>query len=168
MKFAQLLLPVLLLISVPACSKSPESITSSSSGEVINELKARATGGGAAFDGQMDRKSDLDDLVSTAWGNGRLGLHRGHAPIESVLEEFLGISHDEMHIFMEESDLNLAGICKRLGFDPENLVDTLTNSFEPYIDEAVSINLISEGESGVWIEKVREQFRRRVYWQGGR
>ena len=166
MRITQLLLLLFLVFSVPAYSKSPESITSSSSGDVITGLKAHATSGGGPFDGQMDSKSDLDDLVDTAWGNGRLGLHRGHAPIESVLEEFLGITHDEMHIFMEESDLNLADVCKKLGFDPDNLIETLTNSFEPYIDEAVTKKLISEEESGVWKEKVREQFRKRVFWEG--
>ena len=166
MRIMKLLPLVFLLFSVSAYSNSPESITSSSSGEVINGLKARATGGGGSFDGQMDSKSDLDDLVNAAWGNGRLGLHRGHAPIESVLEEFLGITHDEMHIFMEESNLNLAGVCKRLGFEPENLIDTLTNSFEPYIHEAVAKKLISEEEFSAWKEKVREQFRKRVFWEG--
>ena len=166
MRILQLLPLLFLLFSVPAYSESPELITSVSTGDVITGLKARATGGGGPFDGKIDSKSDLEDLADTAWGNGRLGLHRGHAPIESVLEEFLGITHDEMHIFMEESNLNLAGVCKRLGFEPDKLIDTLTNSFEPYIHEAVTKKLISEEESGVWEEKIQEQFRKRVFWEG--
>ncbi len=52
------------------------------------------SGRGSPFDGTVDAQSDLNALLETAWGDGGLDLHRGHAPIENVLEAFLGISHD--------------------------------------------------------------------------
>ena len=149
-----------------SCAQSPEDITSSATGEVIADVTARATGGGAPFDGTVDTASDLDDLVATAWGDGGLGLHRGHAPIESVLEAFLGIDHDEMHVFMEEADLNLAGVCQRLGFDPDDLVETLTLSFVPHLEEGVANGVIGEDEVAGWTERVRAEFERRVRWTG--
>lgn len=149
-----------------ACSVAPEDITSSASGEVLSGVKANATGGGAPFDGKVDNSSDLDDLLETAWGDGQLGLHRGHAPVESVLTQFFGISHDEMHVLMEKSNLNLAGVCERLGFKPENLVETLTNSFEPYLIEAVQNGVIAPAEFEQWKSKIRQQFDKRVHWAG--
>lgn len=149
-----------------SCAKSPEDITSSASGAVITDMTARATGGGSPFDGRVDSAADLEDLVATARGDGALGLHRGHAPIESVLERFLGIDHDEMHVFMEKANLNLAGVCERLGLDPENLVASLTASFVPYIEAGVANGVIAEDEVDAWTERVRTEFAERVYWEG--
>ena len=85
-------------------------ITTSSSGEVIMGLTATATGRISPFDGVMDEATDLEDLVTSALGDGSLDLHRGHDEIGNVLEAFLGISHDEMHALMEQENLNLAGV----------------------------------------------------------
>jgi len=93
-------------------------------------------------------------------------LHRGHSPIESVLEKFLGISHAQMHVYMERDGLNLAGTCEALGIPPENLVQTLTNSFEPYVDQGLALGLISNAEKLVWIDRVKTEFRNRVFWNG--
>lgn len=95
-----------------------------------------------------------------------MDLHRGHSPIQSVLEVFLGISHEQMHIYMERDGLNLAGTCEALGISPENLIQTLTNSFEPYIDQGVALGLINEVEKLEWIDRVNTAFRNRVNWNG--
>ena len=161
------IISVLFIISLlGSFTKAHSEITSSSTGKVLTNITARATGGGSNFDGKVDQKSDLEDLVETAWGEGRLGLHRGHAPILRVLEAFLGISHDEMHILMEESGLNLAGVCEKLGLDSENLVDTLTASFVPFIKKGVDNGVITAEEAVIWTERVRVEFRKRVYWGG--
>lgn len=166
MKFLKILLALLLIATMTACSQSVESITTSASGDVITTIQARGTGGGSPFDGTVDTASDLDALVQTAWGVARLGSHRGHAPIESVLEAYLGITHDEMHVFMDDGGMNLAAICDHFGFDPENLVDTLTASFVPFIEEGVENGVISADEVDAWTEKVRTEFSNRVYWEG--
>lgn len=83
-----------------------------------------------------------------------------------MLEAFLGISHEQMHVYMERDGLNLASTCEVLGFMPENLVETLTNSFEPYVNQGVAKGIITQAERLVWIERVRTEFRNRVYWSG--
>jgi len=118
------------------------------------------------FKGKVDHLSDLEDLVATAGGIDGLDLHRGHSPIQSVLEAFLGISHDQMHIYMERDSLNLAGTCEALGIPPENLVQTLTNSFEPYVDQGVAKGLITQEEKLEWLKRVNTAVSGRVYWSG--
>ncbi|MEM7032799.1 MAG: hypothetical protein AAF629_24835 [Chloroflexota bacterium] len=166
MKLLNITLVLILCALVVSCAASVESITSSATGDVITNIQAQGTGGGAPFDGTVNEASDLDDLVATAWGVARLGLHRGHAPIESVLEAFLGISHDEMHVLMEDEGMNLAKICEHLGLDPENLVDTLTASFVPFLEEGVENGVISSEEVEIWTERIRAEFSNRVYWEG--
>lgn len=163
MKTTHSVVALTLVLTVASCSTSAADITSSSTGEVILDMTAR---GGSPFDGSVDQKSDLDDLVAAAWGNASLGLHRGHRAIRDVLEAFLGITHSEMHVFMEEQGLNLAGICNHFGFDPENLIETLTASFVPYIEQGVRNGVITDDEIAYWTERVRTEFRNRVYWEG--
>ena len=157
---------IVLIALVAACTKSPEDITSTATGTIVTNITARATGGGSPFDGTIDEISDLEDLVETAWGDGDLDLHRGHAPIESVLEAFLGITHEEMHIYMEQQDLNLAGVCDTLGFAPENLIESLTASFSTFIREAADKGLIKTDEIPIWTERIRKAFSDRVHWNG--
>ncbi len=166
MQLTKFLLVLIFAVLAAACAHAPQEITSSASGDVLTGIKATATDVGEPFDGRVDSSTDLDDLLKTARGNGELGLHRGHAPIQSVLEQFLGITHDEMHFLMEKENLNLAGICKRFGFKPENLVETLTNSFEPYLIEAVENLVIPPAEFERWKSRVRQQFYKRVHWDG--
>ena len=127
---------------------------------VITNMTARAAMGEA-----RDLR-DLEDLVETAYGTGRLGLHRGHSPIESVLAAFLGIDHEQMHVYMEEQNLNLAATAEQLGLDPAKLVATLTTSFTPFVRSAVANGVITEQEAAQWRDKIEDAFRRRVYWQG--
>lgn len=152
-------------LSSMACT-SAEDIASSATGERIVDMKARGPGGRSGFDGIVDSKIDLDRLVDAAWGDGRLGLHRGHADIESVLEAYLGITHREMHVLMEDEGMNLAAICEKFGFDPNNLIDTLTMSFAPFVEEGVDNGVISADEAEIWIERIRAEFRNRVHWEG--
>ncbi|MGK7913355.1 MAG: hypothetical protein AB4050_18030 [Synechococcus sp.] len=157
---------LILAFALAACSKSVASIKSSSAGDVISHMTANGIGSGMPFDGSVDQQSDLDDLVTTARGNGAEGLHRGHGPVRNVLEEFLGIDHDEMHLLMEEEGLNLAGVSQHFGFDPDNLVESLTASFVPFIQEGIDNGVITEDEAVIWTEEVRTGFETRVYWEG--
>lgn len=141
-------------------------IITSASGEVITGLTATATGRISPFDGVMDDPRDLEDLVTSALGDGSLDLHRGHDEIGNVLEAFLGISHDEMHALMEQENLNLAGVCERFGFDPENLLLTLEDSYTPWVSEAVTKGVVSKTDAEYWGTKISEALRVRVYWRG--
>jgi len=118
------------------------------------------------FKGTVDDLTDLEDLVVTAYGVASLDLHRGHSPIQAVLEAFLGISHQQMHVYMERDGLNLAGTCEALGFQAENLVQTLTNSFAPFVEQGVDNGLINESEKREWMNRIKAGFHERVYWTG--
>lgn len=166
MKITHTIVAPAVVLFVASCSTSVAEITSSSTGEVIADMTAHASSGGSPFDGVVDQESDLDDLVATAWGNGALGLHRGHSTIRNVLEVFLGITHKEMHVFMEDQGLNLAGICRHFGFDPENLIETLTASFAPFVQQGVKNGVIRDDKAARWTERIRTEFRNRVYWEG--
>ena len=141
-------------------------ISNKKPGEILTNITARGKGYGVPFKGSVDQLSDLEDLVATASGIGGLDLHRGHSPIQSVLEEFLGISHAQMHVYMERDGLNLAGTCEVLGILPENLIQPLTNSFEPDVDQGVACGLISQVEKSIWLERVKNEFHNRVHWTG--
>jgi len=110
-------------------------------GEILTDITARGKGYGVPFKGAVDQLSDLEDLVTTA-------------------------NHEQMHIYMERDGLNLAGTCEALGILPENLVQTLTNSFEPYVDQGVESGIISQAEKPEWIDRVKTEFQKRVYWTG--
>jgi len=141
-------------------------ILSNKPGEILVNITASGKGYGVPFKGSVDRLSDLEDLVTTAGGVEGLDLHRGHSPIQSVLEIFLGISHEQMHIYMERDGLNLADTCQVLDVLPENLIQTLTNSVEPYVDQGVAIGLISQEEKLEWIDRIKAAFKKRVFWTG--
>jgi len=141
-------------------------ISNNGPGEILTDITARGKGYGLPFKGSVDQLSDLEDLVASATGIGELDLHKGHSPIESVLEAFLGISHEQMHVYMERDGLNLAATCEELSILPENLVQTLTNSFEPFIDQAVADGVINQAQKLEWLARVKDEFHKRVYWRG--
>jgi len=132
---------------------------------VITDIVADASGGRSTFDGTVDEVEDLEALVVDAWGDGGLGLHRGHAQVENVLEAFLGINHDEMHDYMDDG-FNLGDLAVELGRDPDDLVETLTASYAPYVNEGVANGVITEVEAAEWIDLLRTEFNDRVYWDG--
>jgi len=176
------ILAVLTTLTVAACNSSDATTTPTSpttgtttttgtntsavAGTIITNIRATGTGGGAPFDGTVNQSGDLAALVETAWGDGRLDLHRGHAPIQNILEAFLGISHAQMHVYMQEQGLNLAGVARVLGFSPENMVESLKYSFIPFIQQGVTNGVIPQSDVEVWTARVREQFNNRVNWNG--
>jgi hypothetical protein len=157
------ILAIGLLSSSSVIADSHKAITSSATGEAVTNISAN---GGYPFDGRVDEKSDLDDLLTLAWGEASLGLHRGHREVRNVLEAFLGINHDEMHVLMEDHSLNLAKTCEYLGFEPEKLVESLTASFNPFIQQGVDGGVITTKEAESWKKQIRREFSRRVYWAG--
>ena len=171
MKMILKVLSLTLVLVLTGCASNSgaintEEITTSASGEVITNLVATATGRVSPFDGEVDSVEDLEDLVQSALGDASLDLHRGHDEIKNVLEPFLGISHEQMHVLMEEDNLNLAGICERFGFDPENLLKTLEASYAPWINQATESGLISSSDAENWSDKIADALRLRIFWQG--
>lgn len=55
----------------------------------------------------VSTEAELVALVQEAHGDGALDLHRGHQPVQDVLDEVLAISHDELHVRMDAGQ-NLA------------------------------------------------------------
>ena len=57
-------------------------------------------------------------------------------------------------------------MCEAFGFNPDNLVETLTVGFVPFIVAGVSNGVIADNEIETWVEQVRTQFSNRVYCEG--
>lgn len=133
-------------------------------------------GGGAdgmGFETNIDASTvaseeELVNLIggSTACGNGALDLHRGHQPIEAELIEVLGISHDEMHVRMEEHGQNLAMVADDLGIGAETLEAALVEHLTPAIDTLLDAGTITEAQAADYADLLDEAIEFRVYWDG--
>ena len=107
--------------------------------------------GGGGGPGAVDVRSgateaELIALIQEAYGDGNLDLHRGHQPVQDVLDEVLAISHEELHVRME-SEQNLAAVAEDLGIAPQTLVDALVESWSPAIDNLLAAGTITEDEA---------------------
>ena len=125
------------------------------------------TGGGP---GSVDVSSvtteeQLVELIQDAYGDGGLGLHRGHQPVEDVLDEVLTISHDELHVRMDAGQ-NLAAVAEDLGVDPQTLIDALVAKYSPAIDSLLAAGTITEDEADQYRAALEEAFSFRVNWDG--
>lgn len=114
----------------------------------------------------MSTEEELIALVQDAYGDGGLGLHRGHDPVQDVLDEVLTISHDELHVRMEESGQNLAAVATDIGVEPQTLIDALVESWSPAIDNVLAAGEITEAEAEQYREALEEAFMFRVTWNG--
>ncbi|GAA4981233.1 hypothetical protein [Kineococcus glutinatus] len=127
---------------------------------------ARGGGPGGGVDvSSVSTEEQLVALVQEAYGDGGLGLHRGHQPVEDVLDEVLSISHDELHVRMEAGQ-NLAAVATDLGIDPQTLVDALVESWSPAIDTLLAAGTITEAEAEQYRQALEEAFTFRVTWDG--
>lgn len=120
--------------------------------------------GGADATTTATSTDDLDSLVETALGDAGLGIHRGHQPIETVLDEVLGITHDELHVRMDAGQ-NLAAVATDLGIDPQTLIDALVADFQPVIDQALADGIITEDQAADYTEQLEEAFTERVNYE---
>ncbi|WES66093.1 hypothetical protein P0L94_08450 [Microbacter sp. GSS18] len=110
--------------------------------------------------------ADLEALIEEAYGDGSLGLHRGHQPIEDILDEVLGISHDELHVRMEQEGQNLAAVADDLGVGSETLLQALVDAWSPAIDNLVESGVITQDEADDYDDQLVQAFTYRVYWDG--
>lgn len=151
---------------------SASTSTASSTGQTTNESGSGQSGSGQSGPGnsidvsQVSSETELIGLIQEAYGGPGLGLHRGHQPVESVLNEVLQISHDELHVRMEEKGQNLAVVAEDLGIDPQTLIDALVESWSPAIDSTLASGAITEDQAADYLAALQDAFEFRVTWDG--
>ncbi len=149
-------------------SSTADSSTSTSDTSTDTAFPGGGPGGGGP--GGIDVSSvtteeQLVELVQEAYGDAGLGLHRGHQPVEDVLDEVLTISHDELHVRMDAGQ-NLAAVAEDLGVDPQTLIDGLVESWSPAVDDLLAAGTITEDEAEQYRAALEEAFTFRVNWDG--
>ncbi|RBY90633.1 hypothetical protein [Blastococcus sp. TF02A-26] len=122
-------------------------------------------GPGAVDVSSVTTEEQLVELIQEAYGDAGLDLHRGHQPVQDVLDEVLTISHDELHVRMDAGQ-NLAAVAEDLGVDPQTLVDALVESWSPAIDTLLAAGTITEDEAEQYRAALEEAFTFRVTWDG--
>lgn len=178
MKLRKAVATLSLLVVVPlaaACgtdTSATDSTTTTTTSSTSSTTTDRGDGPGGrggpdAVDvGAVATEADLVALVQSAYGDAGLGLHRGHEPVQDVLDAVLTISHDELHVRMEEQGQNLAAIATDLGSDPQTLVDALVASWSPAIDAVLASGEITGAEAADYRSALEEAFTFRVTWDG--
>ena len=189
MKLRKTIAAALLAAVVPiaaACGSTDDSATASSSTSASTSSSASSTDTGTTTEGtaphaapaagmgggpggvdvsSVTTEEQLVELIQEAYGDAGLGLHRGHQPVEDVLDEVLTISHDELHVRMD-SGQNLAAVAEDLDIDPQTLIDALVAKYSPAIDSLLSAGTITEDEADQYDAALEEAFSFRVNWDG--
>ncbi|MGX5655492.1 hypothetical protein ACWKWC_12025 [Geodermatophilus nigrescens] len=161
--------------SSTSTSASADSSTTDSSTDSSTETSTDTGGPGGGMGqgggpGGIDVSSvttedQLVELIQEAYGEAGLGLHRGHQPVEDVLDEVLTISHDELHVRMDAGQ-NLAAVAEDLGIDPQTLVDALVAKYSPAIDTLLADGTITQDEADQYLAALEDAFSFRVTWDG--
>ena len=164
-------LGLIAVLSTTACAA--EAATSSTTGTSVTQSATAdaagvaAAGGPGGIDvGSVSTEAELIALIQEAYGDAGLGLHRGHEPVQDVLTEVLSISHDELHVRMEEQGQNLAAVAEDVGVDPQTLIDALVESWSPAIDTLLANGTITQAEADGYLAALEEAFTFRVTWDG--
>jgi hypothetical protein len=166
---------------------STESTTDSSSADDTSESTADATtdtasdtatdrgapgAGGSAGGGPggvdvsaVTTEDELIALVQDAYGDPSLDLHRGHQPVEEVLDAVLGISHAELHVRMDAGQ-GLAEVADELGVGHEALIEAMVEAWSPAVDAVLASGAITEAEADEYRAALEEAFTFRVTWDG--
>ena len=153
-----------------AASAATGTSSSTTSGTAVEESASQGPSGAGGGPGGVDVSSvsteaELVDLVQEAYGDAGLDLHRGHQPVQDVLDEVLAISHDELHVRMDAGQ-NLATVAEDLGVEPQELVDALVESWSPAIDSVLATGGITEEEAEQYRTALEEAFTYRITWDG--
>jgi hypothetical protein len=182
MKLRTTIAAALLTAVVPiaaACGTTPEaaSTASSSTSSSVSSTDTGTTVQGTAPEGAPDggpggvdvssvtTEEQLVELIQEAYGDAGLGLHRGHQPVEDVLDEGLTHSPHELHRRMD-SGQNLAAVAEDIGVDPQDLIDALVESWSPAIDVLLESGAITADEAEQYRAALEEAFTFRVNWDG--
>lgn len=163
--------------AVATTTPSSETSTSTSSTESTTDSTATDStssdstptmgeGGPGGVDvSSVTTEEQLIELIQEAYGDGGLGLHRGHEPVQDVLDTVLTISHDELHVRMEAGQ-NLSDIAEELGVGTDALVEALVESWSPAIDSLLEAGTITQDEADAYLAALEEAFTFRVTWDG--
>ena len=149
-------------------STSDTSTTDSTTDSSTNTDRGPGSNGGGP--GGVDVSSvsteeQLVELIQEAYGDASLDLHRGHQPVQDVLDEVLGISHDELHVRMEAGQ-NLSEVAEDLGVGTDALVAALVESWSPAVDNLLEAGTITQSEADAYLAALEEAFTFRVTWDG--
>lgn len=163
---------VAVLSTTAACTA--DSITTTSAGTSTSQSSTTATTDSAAAAGgpggvdvsSVSTEDELIAMIQEAYGDASLDLHRGHQPVQDVLDEVLGISHEELHVRMEEQGQNLATVANDIGVGQQALIDALVESWSPAIDTLLENGTITQAEADSYLEALEEAFTFRVTWDG--
>ena len=156
--------------AAPTTSSSTSTSAAADSSTTETSTDAGPRGGGQGGPRGIDVSSvttedQLIELIQEAYGDAGLGLHRGHQPVEDVLDEVLAISHDELHVRMDAGQ-NLAAVAEDLGIDPQTLIDALVAKYSPAIDTLLADGTITQDEADQYLAALEEAFTFRVTWDG--
>ena len=181
MKIRKLLAAMALLTILPlgaACAADTTEATDTTTSTTTSTTTTDTTGSGTTTNGapqgggpggvdvsSVSTEADLIALVQEAYGDASLDLHRGHQPVQDVLNEVLSVSHEELHVRME-SGQNLAAVATDIGVDPQTLVDALVESWSSAIDSVLAAGEITEAEAEQYREALEDAFTFRVTWNG--
>ena len=165
--------PIAAACGTTAEAASATSSTSSTSSTTTTDTGTAFEGGPGGMGGgpgtvdvsSVTTEEQLVELVQEAYGDAGLGLHRGHEPVQDVLDEVLGISHDELHVRLDAGQ-NLAAVAEDLGIDPQTLIDAMVESWSPAIDSLLESGAITEDEAEQYRAALEEAFGFRVTWDG--
>ncbi|WP_369137414.1 hypothetical protein [Modestobacter versicolor] len=180
---AALALSFSLALPLAACGASDDSATASTSTTSTESTASSgstsetpALGGGMPGGGQggpggsvdvssVTTEEQLVELIQDAYGDPSLDLHRGHQPVQDVLDEVLGISHEELHVRMEAGQ-GLAEVAEDLGIDPQELIDGMVAEYGVAIDTLLASGTITQEEADQYLTDLEEAFDFRVTWDG--
>lgn len=162
--------------STTASTGSSTSTASSASAETVASTTTTAsatqsTGAGQGGPGNsvdvssVSTVDELNALIQEAYGEASLGLHRGHQPVESTLNEVLGISHEELHARMD-SGQNLATIANDVGVGEDKLIAALVDAWEPAIDTLKENGTITADQAEEYRAALKEAFTFKITWDG--
>ncbi|MFJ5991554.1 hypothetical protein [Lentzea sp. NPDC092896] len=156
---------LLLVAVVPLAACGTTGETAAATTQVQQAGPGGQGGPGGVDVSSVSSVEDLNALVQSAYGEAGLGLHRGHEPVQDVLDEVLSISHDELHVRMD-SGQNLAAVATDLGIDPTTLVNAMVDSWSPAIDELVTAGTITQAQGEQYRAALTEAFTFKVNWDG--
>lgn len=164
-------------LSLAACGTSTTDTAAGSSDTSTSSSAAAGFGGGGMPGGgqggpggsvdvsSVTTEEELVTLVQDAYGDPSLDLHRGHQPVEDVLDEVLGITHEELHVRMEAGQ-GLAEVAEDLGVDPQELIDGMVAKYGVAIDTLLADGTITQEEADQYLADLETAFEFRVTWDG--
>ncbi|MGY1839567.1 MULTISPECIES: hypothetical protein [unclassified Modestobacter] len=178
---AALALSISLALPLAACGTTDSATTASTSISSTDSSTSTTDttefgGGGMPAGGQggpggsvdvssVTTEEQLVELIQDAYGDPGLDLHRGHQPVQDVLDEVLGISHDELHVRMEAGQ-GLAEVAEDLGIDPQELIDGMVAKYGVAIDTLLADGTITEEQADQYLADLETAFEFRVTWDG--